>query len=92
MPISLYSLTLVLELAEQKYQNQLSIFIPLHYFVRAFSLSLLYSFVAVVVVVVFVGRGNDLIIDRPKAMNDRPELHRNGMVFFLTATTQCALQ
>ena len=41
---------------------------------RAFSLILLCCFVVVAVVV--VGRGNDLIMECPEAMSDRPELHR----------------
>ena len=54
-------------------------FHSLHYFVRAFSLFLLYSFVVAVVVVVV--RGNDLIKECPKAMSDRLELHKNETVF-----------
>ena len=56
VPNSLEPLGLVLAIAEPKYQNKLSVTIPFHYFVRASSLILLYSFV---VVVVLVGRGND---------------------------------
>ena len=87
--ISLDLLALLLAVSEQKYQNKVSISILLHHFVRAVWLILLFSFVVVVVV---VGRGNDLMMECPKAMSDRPELHRNETVFLLTAITQCALQ
>ena len=87
--ISLGSLVSLPAIAEQKYQNNLSVSIPLLFFVRAFSLTLLCGFVAVVVVAV---RGNDLIMECPQAMSDRPELHRNENVFLLTAITQYALQ
>ena len=89
---SLCSFALLLAMAQQKYQNKLFISILLHHFLRAFSLILLYKFVVVIVVAVHVGGGDDLRIVCPKAMCDRPELHRNDTVFLLTAITQCALQ